>query len=80
MILQKLKSDVAGGVILFITVLLTFLFSPVHQFADSKYSMLLSQSLLQYQSFTLDNYSIPRLPKKQQSGFISNGDIYQLDL
>ncbi len=80
MILKKLKSDVAGGVILFITVLLTFLFSPVHQFADSKYSMLLSQSLLQYQSFTLDNYSIPRLPKKQQSGFISNGDIYQLEL
>jgi hypothetical protein len=80
MILQKLKSDVAGGAILFITALLTFLFSPVHQFADSKYSMLLGQSLLHYQSFTLDNYSIPGLPKKQKSGFISNGDIYQLEL
>ncbi|MDQ6651357.1 MAG: hypothetical protein M3Y84_01300 [Acidobacteriota bacterium] len=77
---KKFKSNVAGGAIVFITILTIFLFSRVHQFADSNYSMLLTQSLLQYQSFTLDNYAIPRLQPKQQTGFISNGDIYQLEL
>ena len=65
--------------IIFITLLIIFLFSRVHQFADSNYSMLLSQSLLQHRSFTLDHYAIPRLPPKQQVGYISNGDIYQLE-
>jgi hypothetical protein len=78
--LEEFKSNVAGGTIVFITVLLTFLFSRVHQLGDSNYSMLLSQSLLHYQSFTLDNYGIPGLPPKQQTGFVSNGDIYQLEV
>ncbi len=78
--LKKFKSNVAGGVIVFITTLIIFLFSRVHQFADSNYSMLLSQSLLQYQSFALDNYAIPRLPPNQQTGFTSNGDIYHLEV
>jgi hypothetical protein len=78
--LKKFKSNFAGGAIVFITVLVIFLFSRVHQLADSKYSMLLSQSLLYYRSFTLDNYVIPGVPPKQQTGFVSNGDIYQLEV
>lgn len=77
---KEFKRTVVGGAIVFITVLTIFLFSRVHQFTDSHYSMLLSQSLLQHQSFQLDNYAIPRLQPKQQTGFISNGDIYQLEL
>ncbi len=42
--------------------------------------MLLSQGLLQNRSFALDKYAVPRLPPKQQVGWISNGDIYQLEL
>lgn len=71
MVLEKLKRDGTGAAILFFTVLLAFLISLVHQFADSKYSMLLSQSLLQYQSFSLDDYSIPEFQRN------SKADSYQ---
>jgi hypothetical protein len=46
-----------GGAIFFVT-LIVFWLSPVHQVTDSRYSMLLSQSLLKYHSFALDHYSI----------------------
>lgn len=72
--------DLVGGVLLFSLVTIIFLFSRVHQLADSNYSMLLSQSLFQYHSFTLDHYAIPRHNPKQQKAYISNGDIYQLEL
>jgi hypothetical protein len=78
--LKQFKSNVAGGATVFITVLMIFFFSPVHQLTDSNYSMLLSQSLLHYRSFTLDNYIIRGLPPKQQTGFVSNGGIYQLQV
>ncbi len=78
--LKILKTNLGGCAIVFCTVLMIFLFSRVHQFADSNYSMLLSQSLLQHRSFTLDNYAVPRLPPKPQIGYTSNGDIYQLEL
>lgn len=80
MTLKRFKSDVAGGAIVFITTSIAFLFSPVHQFGDSKYSMLLSQNLLEYQNFALDRYVIPGLPSKQKTGYISYGGIYQLEL
>ncbi len=78
--LKIFKSNFAGGAIVFITLLLVFSFSRVHQVADSNYSMLLSQSLLQHRSFTLEKYAITRLQPKQQIGYISNGDEYQLEL
>jgi hypothetical protein len=78
--LNKLETNPAGAGVVFIAILTIFWFSHVHQFADSKYSMLLSQSVLQYRSFTLDNYAIPRLQPKHQVGHVSNGDIYQLEL
>jgi hypothetical protein len=42
--------------------------------------MLLSQSLLDHGSFTLEHYAIPRLPPLQQAGWLSNGNLYQLEL
>src|SRR2546423_2624077 len=65
---------------IFIFSLMIFLFSRVHQVADSKYSMLLAQAVLHDRTFTLDHFSIPRLPPKPQIGYVSNGDIYQLEL
>ncbi|HEY6119251.1 MAG TPA: hypothetical protein VIV66_04780, partial [Pyrinomonadaceae bacterium] len=58
---------------------LVFLFSPVHQITDSSYSMLLSQNLLEHQSFKLDSYALPRLEPMNRGYYISNGSIYQLE-
>ncbi|MDQ3815038.1 MAG: hypothetical protein M3347_13955 [Armatimonadota bacterium] len=68
------------GLAIFALTYLVFTLSPVHQLADSQYSMLLSQSLLQHRTFTLDHYPLPRLEPKQQIGWISNGYLYQLEL
>lgn len=73
------RSDVLAGTVIFLFVLVLFLFSRVHQLADSNYSMLLSQSLLQHHSFTLDNYKLPRLKPTQQLYHVSVGNIYQLE-
>ncbi len=74
------KLDLSLGSAVFFFVIVIFLISRVHQLADSNYSMLLSQSLIHHQSFTLDNYEIPRLTPRQQLFHISNGSIYQLEL
>lgn len=51
------RSDLIAGFIIFAVTLTIFLSSKVHQLADSHYSMLLSQSLLDRGSFTLDHYA-----------------------
>lgn len=78
--LRSSRLDVALGAGVFLIVLTIFLFSRVHQLADSNYSMLLSQSVIHHRSFTLDRYNIPRLRPTQQLFHISNGSIYQLEL
>jgi hypothetical protein len=47
------------GVAIFFLTLAIFLFSRVHQVTDSSYSMMLTQSLLDHRSFTLDHYKTP---------------------
>ncbi|MGI8918543.1 MAG: hypothetical protein ACR2H6_08060 [Pyrinomonadaceae bacterium] len=47
------------GVLIFFVTLGIFLFSRVHQVTDSSYSMMLTQSLLDHRSFTLDYYKTP---------------------
>ena len=76
---MKVKSELAAGLVVFILTWSIFLASHVHQVADSRYSMLLSESLLHHGSFALDHYVIPGLIPEQQiaPGF---GGIYQLDL
>lgn len=76
---MKVKSDLVAGLVIFILTGSIFLASHVHQVADSRYSMLLSESLLYHGSFALDHYVIPDLIPEQQiaPGF---GGIYQLDL
>jgi hypothetical protein len=79
---QKLtthKRDALIGIVIFAATLSTFLVSRVHQLADSKYSMVVSQSLLEHGSFTLDPYALPRLEPKVRGDYVLNGDIYQLE-
>jgi hypothetical protein len=67
------------GVAIFAFTLFVFLISRVHQVADSSYSMMLSQSLLDHRSFTLDQYAIPRLEPTWHGYYFKNGSIYQLE-
>ena len=46
---------------IFLVTLAIFLFSRVHQVTDSTYSMMLTQSLLDHRSFTLDHYQTPKV-------------------
>ncbi len=47
------------GFLIFFVTLAIFIFSRVHQVTDSSYSMMLTQSLLDHKSFTLDRYKTP---------------------
>jgi hypothetical protein len=58
---MKVKSDLIVGLVIFILSGCIFLASHVHQVADSRYSMLLSESLLHHGSFALDHCVIPGL-------------------
>jgi hypothetical protein len=73
------RRDALIGFIIFAVTLLTFLISRVHQLADSKYSMIVSQSLIEHGSFALDHYALPRLERKERGDYVLNGDIYQLE-
>ncbi len=73
------KTDRVIGGLLLIAVALIFWFSPNHQIADSRYSMLVSESLLQHRSFMLDFYQVPHLTPTPQRGWIANGNVYQME-
>lgn len=70
---------IAGGAIFAITFVI-FQVSPVHQIADSNYSMLLSQSLMEHGSFTLDRYVIPGFNSSLPTEPQPNYNPYQLRL
>lgn len=76
---ERLASRIAAASI-FVTAFFVFWLSPVYQGGDSKYSMLVSEGLLQHGTFRLDSYHIPRLPPKYGEDHIQNGDMYQLDV
>lgn len=65
--------------IIFFSAFLIFILSPIHPINDSKYSMLLGQSLIDHRSFVLDRYAIPRLPPLHRDDYVQNGDIYQIE-
>jgi hypothetical protein len=69
---------VAIGIFLF--TLAIFLFSRVHQITDSRYSMMVSESLIKRASFTLDSYNFPRYPPVWREYYFSNGPMYQVEV
>jgi hypothetical protein len=73
---MKSKATALIGGAIFIFTLIIFWFSPVSQVTDSKYSMLVSESLWRRGTFKLDYYRIP----PDQIGKYGVGPIYQLHL
>lgn len=77
---MRLKSDFLIGGLIFSLALFIFWFSPVQGMTDSRYSMLVSQSLLDHRSFALDNYTITRSLPNQQLSWGLGRDFYQLEV
>ena len=75
---MKANHFFAGGI--FVLTLLVFWCSPIHQITDSNYSMMLSQSLLDRQTFALEHYAIPRLPLEYHDHTWKNGHIHQIQV
>jgi hypothetical protein len=65
---------------LFAFALVIFLRAPIHDVADSAYSMLASESLIKHHTFTLDEYSLPRFEPKHYVDYVSNGKLYTIEL
>ena len=63
---------------IFALTLTVFLSSPVRQVTDSRYSMLLTQSLLDRGSFRLDHYALPRHKPEWDKTHFNYGD-YRLE-
>ncbi len=69
-------SILAGAV--FVSTFLIFSLSPNRQVIDSKYTLLVSHSLLEHGSFALEGYKIPNLLPKQDSQTLQ-ANLYQLE-
>jgi len=65
--------------LIFLLAFLLFKSSRLHPINDSKYSMMVSQCLLEHRSFQLDHYAVPRLPALVREDYVQNGDIYQIE-
>jgi hypothetical protein len=77
---RRLSSTTLAGALIFVLTLTIFLISRIHQVSDSKFSMLVSQSLIDHGSFTLDAYAIPRQEPLWRGYYFSNGPDYQLEI
>ena len=77
---RRLGRETAAALIIFAVTLSVFLFSRIHQVADSHYSMLLSQSLVSRGQFALDAYALPRHEPVWHGYYFKNGPIYQLEV
>ncbi|HJR06265.1 MAG TPA: hypothetical protein VJ842_03290 [Pyrinomonadaceae bacterium] len=77
--LAGLDADRATGAFLFFLTSIIFLALPLPHLADSKYSTLLSQSLVQRRTFNLDAYKIPDLAPTQTYNSASNTTVYQIE-
>lgn len=78
-LMAQFSSSARLGIAILVVTLLIFTVSRVHQVADSSYSMMLSQSLLDHRSFTLDGYALPHNPTWVGDHF-TDGNIYQLEM
>jgi hypothetical protein len=74
---MKTRTELFAGLVIFIVTCSIFILSHNRQIADSKYSMLLSESLLHHGTFTLDRYGFTDFGKQPGPGW---GGIYQLEL
>ena len=54
-----------------------FLLSPNQAISDSRFTFVLSESLLKHRSFAIDHFALPRLDPRDNGHYVRNGDIYQ---
>jgi hypothetical protein len=78
--LRRLSRTSLAALLIFVATLFIFLISRIHQVSDSQFSMLVSQSLLEHGSFTLDAYKLPRHEPLWRGYYFSNGPIYQQEI
>lgn len=78
MMTRVIKPESLIGPLIFVLTLVVFLLSPVRQVTDSRYSMLLTQSLLDHGSFRLDHYALPRHEPEWDKSYFKYGD-YRLE-
>lgn len=76
----RIQRTTVLGIAIFAFTLFVFMISHVHQVADSSYSMMLSQGLLQHRSFAFDGYALPRYEPTWHGYYFKNGPIYQLEV
>ncbi|MFN7971487.1 MAG: hypothetical protein U0166_03920 [Acidobacteriota bacterium] len=74
------SSDRTIHAAIFLATLALLLLCPVEQSSDSRYSLLLSDSLLHSHTFQLDGYAIPRLPPVSHGYKTTNGDMWQIEV
>src|ERR1700755_1051082 len=75
MFTRIVKLESLTGPLIFALTLIVFLLSPVRQVTDSRYSMLLTQSILERGSFRLDDYGLPRHEPEWDKTFYRYGDF-----
>ncbi|MFN2454453.1 MAG: hypothetical protein ABR577_09555 [Pyrinomonadaceae bacterium] len=75
---KNLASGIAATAI-FIISSLVFWWSPIYQGGDSKFSMLVSESLLTHGTFALDHYRIPELQLTTAGDGTRSTNMYQLE-
>ena len=74
---MKVKTELIAGLLVFMITGAVFVLSHNRQIADSKYSMLVSESLLHHRTFTLDAYVFPDPGNQNAPGWRG---IYHLEL
>ncbi|MDX6270236.1 MAG: hypothetical protein QOD28_1459 [Acidobacteriota bacterium] len=77
--LTSFDRDALAAALIFLLTSAIFLASPLRQIADSKFSTLVSESLIQRGTFTLDRYQLPDLAPVQTYGSASNTSLYQIE-
>ena len=77
--LEKVNDKILSLALLII-MFAVFWISPVKQVTDSNYSMLVTQSLIEHGTFSLDQYALPRLGPTPRAYYVQDGNIYQLEL
>jgi hypothetical protein len=78
MITGRTKLESLMGLGIFLLLFFVFLLSPVRQVTDSRYSMLVTQSLIDRSSFRLDHYAFPHYEPAWDKTYFKYGD-YQLE-
>lgn len=77
--LKEAWGDRFVALVIFIATFLVFFFSVNFEDGDSRYSLLVSQSLVARHTFRLDGYGLPVPPLTKSGQSYADGEVYQLE-